>query len=242
MKLRRKTVSPSGETSNADTADAHGSDDHAPLPAAVDTAESPATTDDDQSKWDKLVDRFTKTVLFTAKSMRWLILGLAVAAALLGVAALVVGVLAWHGYDHWHLPLGILIVVVACLPAVLLPFWVHKRTVPLTQAVEHPKDLLAQAHLYAANFKTNADLSAFTSVAKKKGRFRPTNLWKMTKALAVTTERVQPNMQTEPLLAAFMPTYLKTLWLIVLTTGWSLLGAVAVLIVSAIALIFGWTP
>ncbi|MFT3899547.1 MAG: hypothetical protein QM728_04770 [Gordonia sp. (in: high G+C Gram-positive bacteria)] len=231
---------------------------HSDAPTTDGTAVAPATIEpgaegvvvsaevnasvDDPSTWDKTVDKFTKTALFTAKSMRWLILGIVVAAALLGIAAIVVGVAAWHGFSHWHLPIGILIVVLACLPAVLLPLWVHKRTLPLTQAIEHPKDLLAQAHLYATNFTSNADLSAFTSVAKRKHRFRPTNLWKMTKALAVTTERVQPSMDTEPLLAAFMPVYLKTLWVIVLVTAWALVAALVVLVVSVIALVAGWTP
>ncbi|MFT4201786.1 hypothetical protein [Gordonia sp. (in: high G+C Gram-positive bacteria)] len=228
MRLRRRSGAPADTTDTATDAAAVGD----LVTAAV----------DDPSTWDKAVDRFTKTALFTAKGMRWLIIGIVAAAALLGLTALVVGIIAWHGYDHWHLPVGILVVILACLPAILLPFWVHKRTLPLTDAIQNPKDLLAQAHLYAANFTTRADLSAFTSVAKKKGRFRPTHLWKMTKALAVTTERVQPSMQTEPLLAAFMPVYLKTLWVIVLITGWALVAAIAVLVISVIALVAGWTP
>lgn len=179
----------------------------------------------------------------TGRGLRLLIFSLAGVAALLGVIAMVVGVAAWRHADQWRLPMGVIVVVLLCLPAVTLPFVVHRRLAPLTRAIERPENLAAQARDYVSDVRSGTELADLAAIAGKPSRaWRPGSLWRMARLVGAFTTRVTPDAERQPLLTAFMPVYLKTLWLVLIVCGWALAVAVVVLAVSLLAVLAGWTP
>lgn len=197
----------------------------------------------DPARQARIADRFARSLALTGRGLRLLLFTLAGLAALLGLLAMVVGVASWRHADQWHLPLGVIVVVVLCLPAVTLPFVVHRRLAPLTRAIERPDALAGQARDYVSDVRTGTELSDLAAIAGKPSRvWRPRSLWQMTQLVGAFTMRVTPDSRRHPLLAAFMPVYLKTLWLVVIICAWALVVAVVVLVVSLLAVLFGWTP
>lgn len=189
-------------------------------------------------------DRFARTLAVTGRGLRWVIFAIATLAALLGAVAMVVGALSWQHADQWRLPLGVMIVVLLCLPAVSLPFVVHRRLAPLTRAIEHPENLARQARDYASDVRSGTELKELAALAGTgPGQlWRPRSLWQLARLITSLTARVTPDADRQPLLAAFMPVYLKTLWFALIVTAWAVVVAVVVLGGSLIAVLAGWTP
>lgn len=209
------------------------------------TAGEAPIAEQDRSRRAALASRLARSLQVTGRGLRLLIFSIATLAALVGGVAMVVGILSWRHADHWRLPLGVIIVILLCLPAVTLPFLVHRRLAPITRAVEHPEALARQAVDYVGDVRAGTELADLASIAGGGG---PTAFWRIgslvhaTRLLAAFTSRVTPDAGRQPLLAAFMPVYLKTLWLVLLVTLWSLGVAVLVLAGSLIAVLAGWTP
>lgn len=204
-------------------------------------ADSPAEPDSVQRR--KLGDKLARSLEVTGRSLRMVILTIATLAALLGVLAIGIGVFTWRHVDHWQLPIGPIVVTVLCAPAVLLPLLVHRRLAPITRAIEHPENLVAQARDYASDVRNGTELAELTAIATGPTKiWKPASLWRLTSVVTSFTARINPDPQRQPLLAAFMPIYLKTMWLALLVTLWALLVAVVVLGGSLIALLLGWAP
>lgn len=211
--------------------------------AAANSLDDAVSAGETEDAHRRIADRFARTLAVTGRGLRLLIFTLAGVAALLGVIALVVGVASWRHADQWRLPIGAIIVVLLCLPAVTLPFVVHRRLAPLTRAIERPANLAAQARDYVTDVRSGTELSDLAAIAGKPSRaWRPGSLWQMTRLVGAFTTRVTPDPKRQPLLTAFMPVYLKTLWLVVIVCAWALVIAVVVLVVSLIAVLAGWTP
>lgn len=196
------------------------------------------------SKRAQTAEKLARTLEITGKGLRGLVFAIATLAALLGLIAMIVGVISWHHADHWRIPFGVLIVFVLCLPAVTLPYLVHRRLSPLTRAIEHPENLLVQAKSYVGDVRSNTELSDLAAIATQNPRsmWRVGGLWQITKLISSFTSRVVPDPKRQPLLAAFMPVYLKTLWFSLIVTAWALVVAIAVLGGSLIAVLAGITP
>ncbi len=209
-----------------------------------DTGEEALPAQVEQSRRTAIAAALARSLAITGRGLRLLIFSIAALAALAGVLAMVVGALSWRHADHWRLPLGVIIVIVLCLPAVTLPFLVHRRLVPITRAIEHPDALTRQALDYVGDVRSGTELADLAAIAAE----GPAKFWRIgslmsaTRIIATFTSRVTPNSDRHPLLAAFMPVYLKTLWLALLVTAWSLVVAISVLVGSLIAVAAGWTP
>ncbi|WP_448221177.1 hypothetical protein [Gordonia iterans] len=187
--------------------------------------------------------RVARALSITGRGLRLVIFTLATLAALVGLVAMVVGVLIWRHADQWRIPIGVMVVVLLCLPAVTLPFVVHRRLAPLTRAIERPGVLAEQTRDYVGDVRAGTELTDVIAIASGPDKvWKPRSLWQMSRLVASFTSRVVPDPKRHPLLAAFTPVYLKTLWLVVLVTAWSLAAAVVVLGGSLLALLAGWTP
>ncbi|GAA4749992.1 hypothetical protein [Gordonia alkaliphila] len=190
-----------------------------------------------------VADRFARSLAVTGRGLRALLLTIAALAASLGLLAMTVGVLSWRHADQWRVPVGILIVVLLCLPAVLLPVLVHRRLAPLTRAIERPDHLTAQARDYVADVRSGTELADIAALASgPTSIWRPRSLWQAARLVGSFTGRITPDSTRQPLLAAFMPVYLRTLWLVVIVTAWALVVATVVLAGSLVAVLLGWTP
>lgn len=190
-----------------------------------------------------VADRFARSLAVTGRGLRALLLTIAALAASLGLLAMTVGVLSWRHADQWRVPVGILIVVLLCLPAVLLPVLVHRRLAPLTRAIERPDHLTAQARDYIADVRSGTELADIAALASgPTSIWRPRSLWQAARLVGSFTGRITPDSTRQPLLAAFMPVYLRTLWLVVIVTAWALVVATVVLAGSLVAVLLGWTP
>ncbi|MFC0315591.1 hypothetical protein ACFQNE_11005 [Gordonia phosphorivorans] len=190
-----------------------------------------------------VADRFARSLAITGRGLRALLLTVAALAAGLGVLAMVVGALSWRHADQWRLPIGVILVVLLCLPAALLPVLVHRRLTPLTRAIERPDALTRQARDYVDDVRAGTELTDIAAIATgPTSMWRPRSLWQMARLVGSFTGRVAPDPKRQPLLAAFMPVYLRTLWLVVIVTAWSLVLAAVVLAGSLLAVLLGWTP
>ncbi|MCK0440786.1 hypothetical protein MUG78_15325 [Gordonia alkaliphila] len=190
-----------------------------------------------------VADRFARSLAVTGRGLRALLLTIAALAASLGLLAMTVGALSWQHADQWRVPVGILIVVLLCLPAVLLPVLVHRRLAPLTRSIERPDHLTAQARDYVADVRAGTELADIAALASgPTSIWRPRGLWQAARLVGSFTGRITPDSTRHPLLAAFMPVYLRTLWLVVIVTAWALVVATAVLAGSLVAVLLGWTP
>ncbi|UQE76675.1 hypothetical protein MYK68_09000 [Gordonia sp. PP30] len=200
--------------------------------------------DSDDAQRRRVAERFARALEVTGRGLRLLIFAIAALAALLGVIAMAVGIVTWRHADQWRLPIGVMIVILLCLPAVALPIVAHRRLAPLTRAIERPDNLARQARDYAADVRSGTELSDLASLAADAPTtlWRPGTLWRMARLVGAFTARVTPDAERQPLLAAFMPVYLKTLWLVLVVTVWALGVAVVVLAGSLIAALAGWTP
>ncbi len=224
--------------------------DQPPLPAAAPAAGAPVIGPDaelstaERGKRALAAERLARSLVITGRGLRGLIFAIATLAALIGLVAMIVGAASWQHADQWRIPLGVIIVILLCLPAVALPFLVHRRLAPLTRAIEHPENLLHQAKDYVGDVRSNTELSDLAAIATS-GRgqlWKVGNLWSATKLITAFTSRVTPDAKRQPLLAAFMPVYLKTLWFSLIVTMWAVVVAVAVLGGSLIAVLIGLTP
>ncbi|MFT3662202.1 MAG: hypothetical protein QM809_12665 [Gordonia sp. (in: high G+C Gram-positive bacteria)] len=218
------------------------------LPAAFD-APAPAVpsassaVEVEKARVSRTGARLARALEITGRGLRLLVFTLATLAALLGAVAMLSGALIWQHADHWRFPTGIVLVVLLCLPAVALPYVVHRRLSPLTRAIERPGVLLEQTRDYVGDVRAGTEIKDVISIAAGPDRvWKPRSLWQMTQLVTAFTSRVMPDPKRHPLLAAFTPVYLKTLWLVVLVTAWSLVVAVVVLGGSLLAMLFGWTP
>ncbi|GAC56035.1 hypothetical protein GOHSU_02_01810 [Gordonia hirsuta DSM 44140 = NBRC 16056] len=225
-------------------------DEHDDVPAAdapvkaVEAVEGSEVSAAEVSRRAVIGGAIARSLEVTGRGLRLLVFAIASVAALIGLVAMVAGVLAWRHAEHWRLPVGVIVVVLLCLPAVALPFLVHRRLAPITRAIEHPEHLARQAVDYVGDVRSGTELKDLAGLATggRTSFWRLGSLWQATRLITALTARVTPDAQRQPLLAAFMPVSLRTLWLALIVTLWALAVAVVVLGGSLIAVLAGWTP
>lgn len=168
---------------------------------------------------------------------------LALAIMATGAAALVIGLAAWR--DE---PIGVLVVVVVCLPAVGLPIYVARRARALGEAAGHPREMAAQAQdlvsrvRHSAELRTLADRLAGGRARGPSGRRPRTGRLRGALSLARLASTVigqaAPDDDRHGLLVPFTPERLTRTWAAVIWSLWAGLAAAVVLAVSVPALLF----
>lgn len=158
-----------------------------------------------------------------------------------GVAALLVGLAAWR-----ETPTGMGIVVLLCLPALVLPLYVARRTGSLAEAAARPREVAEQAKDLFSGVRQSEELRELaervtnrgtprpTGAARRPGRLRGAMVY--AKLVSTVVGRAQPDADRHPLLVPFTPERLGRIWSAVGLSPWAWLLAVAVLVVSVPAL------
>ena len=170
-----------------------------------------------------------------ARRARQAVLVVAGFAGLTGVVALVLGLAAWHD------PVGeAVVVLVVTLPAVAAPVMTARKLRPLTAAVAQPDETARQARAYFATATRSVELDELVtraaSVHQKGDKVRLGGIWRTSRLVGSVLGRVRPDPATQPLLAAFTPTNLRTVWLGVIVSWWLWFVALFMAIAAAFTL------
>ena len=171
-----------------------------------------------------------------AKRVRQGATAVAGVAAAIGAIALVLGIWAWHDSV-----IVVVIVAALCLAAVAAPFFVLRRLKPITAAVEHPDEAARQARDYFAGLRSSPELDELVDQAvglyKGSGKVRIRGAFQSARLMSSLVESVAPDTNAQPLVAAFHPVRLRTVWLAVLTSWWLALVAMIIATVAVVSLI-----
>lgn len=165
---------------------------------------------------------------------------LAVAVGAVGLLALLVGLGAWRS----SVP-AMVLVAVLCLPAVLLPIYVARRTGALARAVANPHDMAAQAQDLMGRVRDSADLAKLRSAFDgRPGRGRSTGpagerkigvrrAASLARSASAVIGQAHPDDERHPLLVPFTPERMARTWT---AAGWSITALVVALLVLAVSI------
>lgn len=161
-----------------------------------------------------------------------------------GVLALLVGVAAWRDQ-----PVAMVVVALLCLPAILAPLYVARRTAALARAAAHPRDVAQQAKDLvsrvrdSAELRTLADQVVHRSPAEAAGPVSGGRIGGIRGAISLARltstviGQAQPDDDRHPLLVPFTPERLGQTWSALWISLWGWLLAVLVLVVCVPALL-----
>lgn len=171
---------------------------------------------------------------------------LAAAIVTTGIFGVLAAIAAWR-----ESPMIMVLMLVACLPAVVAPIIVARRSGVMADAAGHPKDAARQARDLLGRVQNSpevAELAALLAMirrrpsaaqlaatAPKLGRIRST--LRFGRLASALIGRAEPDAHQHRLLAPFTPERLATTWSAV---GWSWMGwivAVIVLVASLVGLV-----
>lgn len=156
-------------------------------------------------------------------------------AGVAGAVALVLAIWAWHD-DTATLVVAALI----CVPAALTPVFAYRRLRPIAEAVAHPDETARQARSYFAGLHGSPELDQLVHEAaglQRAGRkMRLRSLVRSTRLLGSVIGSIAPDPRTQPLVAAFQPTRLRSIWLAVLVSWWLWILALTVAVVATFSL------
>lgn len=211
--------------------------------------DSPSSSDPDVAALDaelgaedgqraaRLLDRLGRAIRLAAGAV-----------AGLGVVAMVVGAAAWR---RW--PAVVVVVVIACLPALIAPLYVAVRARALARAASHPRELLDQARDLAGRVRDSKELRALggqlrTVSGGRQGGSGPTSSrrrsggwlrsgWRLARLATTVIGQAQPDDHRHHLLAAFTPERLRRTWLAATISVLATPVATLVLLVSVPVLI-----
>lgn len=148
-----------------------------------------------------------------------------------GLVALVLGFWAWHDDTA-----TLVLVALVCVPAALTPVFAYRRLKPIAEAVAHPDETARQARSYFAGLHGSPELDQLVQQAaglSRAGRgMRLRGLYRSTRLLGSVIGSVAPDPRTQPLVAAFQPTRLRSIWLAVLWSWWLWMLAFAIAVVA----------
>lgn len=185
---------------------------------------------------ERLVDGMGGFLAQLAKRVRQGATMVAGLAAALGAVALLLGVWAWHDSAA-----PLVIVAAICLAAIAAPLFVLRRLKPITEAVEHPDETARQARDYFAALQSTPELNQVVDQAlalqKGSGKVRVRGAFKGARLVSSLIGSVAPDPKAQPLVAAFHPTRLRSIWLAVLASWWLAILAMVLAMVSAVAII-----
>lgn len=210
-------------------------DDQPPVPAPSTADQAVATIDAELVAEDG--NRFGRAVGWARSGIR----AVEMVILAVGILALLVGLGGWR-----EVPIALVIVVIACLPAILLPLYVIRRTGALAVAVGHPREMATEARDLVAHMPDTTELRALAGqVARGRGtggeatgRLRRVRGGvRVARLTSQVIEQAGPDAERHPLLVPFTPGRLAATWSGAVWSLWALLLALAVLLVSIPALL-----
>jgi len=187
------------------------------------TATRPPDPGDVAALEGELVADDGRRVAHYAHGLARLIRLAAVGVVLTGLAALLVGLAATR-----RSTVLMVIVAVLCLPAVLAPLYVIRRTRALARAASHPRELAGQARDLVGQVRDSAELRALArrvtgggggsgrnggagAGGPRSSRLRGT--WQVARLASTVLGQARPDDERHSLLVAFTPARLRRTWL-----------------------------
>ncbi len=213
-----------------------------PTQGSVDPIAVLAAAELDQDLVDSADGRLTRWL----GRVRWAVRLLAAVVLLTGVLAVIVAVAAWRGS-----PVILVVAVLACLPTVIAPVMVARRTGAMADAAAHPRDTVSQARdllgrvqhapeirelsSLVSAIRRRSSAASLAAAAPKLGRIRST--LRVGRLASSLIGRAEPDPRQHRLLVPFTPEKLGTTWSAI---WWSWVGwllAIVVLVISAVGLV-----
>lgn len=168
----------------------------------------------------------------------------AVGVVLTGLAALLVGLAATR-----RSTVLMVIVAVLCLPAVLAPLYVIRRTRALARAASHPRELAGQARDLVGQVRDSAELRTLArrvtgdagpragTGGAGRGTSRLRGTWQVARLASTVVGQAQPDDKQHSLLVAFTPERLRRTWFAATISVMAWPVAAIVLVISVPVLI-----
>lgn len=164
-----------------------------------------------------------------------------------GVAALAFGLVAFR-----ESAIAMVVVAVLCLPAILLPRYVARRTKALAHAAGHPREVAAQARDLVGRVHHSAELESLATrlsllrsgrpplagtpeAAGRRGRFRQGVT--MARLASTVIGQAQPDEDRHALLVPFTPERLGRTWAAISWLPWVWVLAALILVASVPAFV-----
>ncbi len=166
---------------------------------------------------------------------------LAVLIVATGLLGLVLGLAAWHGSV-----VGIVLVLLLCLPAVVLPIYVSRRAKALAEAAGHPKELAAQARDLMGQVRTSPELRSLATQVRQRrlaaaaggGRLRKVRgAFGLARLASTVVGQAEPDPVRHRLVQPFGPERLRNTWAAATWSVWAAGTSAVVAVVSAVALL-----
>lgn len=202
----------------------------------MDTTSSDGTAPRQLPDLERLVAGLGSFLCHLARRVRQVAIVLATMAASVGVVALVLGVWAWHD----SIPTLVLLALI-CGPAIAAPLFVVRRVSPLTEAVAHPDEAARQARSYFAGLQSTPELDRLVKEAagmqRSGGKLRLRGAFRSARLLGSLVDSIAPDPRTQPLVAAFSPVRLRSIWLAVLVSWWMAVLASLFAVVAAVTIL-----
>ena len=176
----------------------------------------------------------------TVHLLRRAVWAISAAASLTGMVALALGLGAWGGS-----PLGIVLVLVATLPAIAAPIYVARRTSAMAHAAANPRGMALQAKDLLSGLRSSPELVSLVTRLRRRGRDTATTGGRGRLRRGVTLLRLtsavvgqaSPDPKRHPLLVPFQPDRLRATWLAVIVSLWAWLAASVVAMLAAVVLL-----
>ncbi|CAN5624091.1 hypothetical protein BH10ACT1_BH10ACT1_31510 [soil metagenome] len=178
--------------------------------------------------------RYTARARTVTRVLAALVVGTGIVALLLGATA------------SRHTPIALLLVVVLCLPAIVLPLYVVRRTGALAEAASHPRELAEQARDLVGQVRGSAELRTLATRVARRGSGSPgaserggklRGALSTAKLASTVVGQAQPDEERHALLVPCAPERLARTWWALGITPWAWLVAAIVLVVSIPALL-----
>ncbi len=178
--------------------------------------------------------RISRSLTRAARVLRVLVMAM-VATGALGLG---LGLVAWRG-----ITLPLVVVVVLCLPAILLPLYVVRRTAALTEAASHPREVAEQAGDLVGRVRHSRELHTLadrlnpagerpSEPAPRKGRGRIASTVSLARLASSVLGQASPDKDRHPLLVPFTPERLGRMWVALVWSLWFWAASAIVVVVS----------
>ena len=185
---------------------------------------------------ERLVNGMGGFVGQLAKRIRQVAFAVAIVACAIGAVALLLSVIAWRDSAS-----VLVVAVIVCAAAIVTPLFVIKRVGPMAEAVAHPDETVRQARSYFSAVQSTPELSALVDEAvglqRSQGKVRLRGLVRSSRLVGSLVESVAPAPKAQPLIAAFQPSRLRTLWLSVIAAWWLAIVTSCIAAVAAVYIV-----
>lgn len=169
---------------------------------------------------------------------RLVVLVLGVLITALGLVALAFGLAAFRD----SIPVMIVIVLL-CAPAVILPVYVIVRVQDLARAATHPRQLAEEAKSLLGQVRDSPELRTVADELRGRsiaggGKLR--RGWTLARATSGVIGQANPDPENHPLLFKVTPDRLARIWWATTWSLWGIVLAIAVLVVGVPALLLSF--